>query len=783
MPPGSGPTTATGSDGRQRRIEDFRLLRGEARFLSDIPADGSLHAVVVRSPHAHAIVRSVDAAAARSMPGVALVLTGADLDADAIAPISAFGPATLSGKPVPIAAPPYELLARDRVRHVGEPVAFVVATSEEAALAASEAVLVDYDVLAAAVDPRAHDAIPGFEIELGDSAACDAAFAAADRVVEVDVFNQRVAAVPLEPRSAEAVPDGTRIILRTGTQAPHLLRRVLASDVFRWPEERLRVIVPDTGGGFGAKAPVYREQGLVVWAAVRTGRPVRWISTRTEAFQSDTAGRDMRSRIALALRADGRILALRARIEANLGAYLSYFGAVPANIGLAGLVGAYTIPCVDIVSRASFTNTLPVDAYRGAGRPEAIYAIERAIDKAARELGLAQDEMRRRNLVPREAIPYRTAVGTLYDSGDFKLSVDRVTALADVAGFPARRAQARAQGRLLGLGMAYYIERAAGGAEEAARIVLDAEGGADVMIGTMPAGQGHVTSYTQIVAQRLGLDPARIRIHQGDTDLVARGVGTFGSRSMPVGGSALRRAAERIIEILHPHASERLEAAAADVEFRNARFVVAGTDRGIGVAEVAAALHRAAAAEGTGQLPGGLGADISAQGTFQPVEPTFPNGCHACEIEIDPETGEAKLRRYSAVDDFGNEINPMLVDGQLHGGIAQGIGQALLESVVHDPHGQILTGSFMDYAMPRAADMPDIALARNPAPCLNNPLGLKGCAEAGAVCAPPAVINAILDALAPLGVGTIDMPATPQAIWNAIQKARVEPRSPETVNV
>ncbi len=546
----------------------------------------------------------------------------------------------------------------------------------------------------------------------------------------------------------------------------------------------MRFVVAGTDRSIGVAAVAHGPPSQGTGRRRRTpGRPVRWISTRTEAFQSDTAGRDMRSRIALALRADGRILALRARIEANLGAYLSYFGAVPANIGLAGLVGAYTIPCVDIVSRASFTNTLPVDAYRGAGRPEAIYAIERAIDKAARELGLAQDEMRRRNLVPREAIPYRTAVGTLYDSGDFKLSVDRVTALADVAGFPARRAQARAQGRLLGLGMAYYIERAAGGAEEAARIVLDAEGGADVMIGTMPAGQGHVTSYTQIVAQRLGLDPARIRIHQGDTDLVARGVGTFGSRSMPVGGSALRRAAERIIEILHPHASERLEAAAADVEFRNARFVVAGTDRGIGVAEVAAALHRAAAAEGTGQLPGGLGADISAQGTFQPVEPTFPNGCHACEIEIDPETGEAKLRRYSAVDDFGNEINPMLVDGQLHGGIAQGIGQALLESVVHDPHGQILTGSFMDYAMPRAADMPDIALARNPAPCLNNPLGLKGCAEAGAVCAPPAVINAILDALAPLGVGTIDMPATPQAIWNAIQKARVEPRSPETVNV
>ncbi len=784
MPSGSPDPAKPATTGRrEKRLEDSRLLRGEARFLSDIPAGDALHAVVLRSPHAHAMVRSIDVAAARAMPGVALVLTGADLEADGIRPIPAFGPPTLTGATVAIAAPAYELLARARVRHVGEPVAFVAAVSEDAALAAAEAIVVDYDPLDAATGPDALGAEPGFAIALGDRAATDAAFARAAHVVEIDVINQRVAAVPLEPRGAEAAPDGERIVLRTGTQAPHLLRRVLAKDVFGWPEERLRVIVPDTGGGFGAKAPVYREQGLVAWAARRTGRTVRWLSSRGEAFQSDTAGRDMRSHVALALAEDGRILAMRARIAANLGAYLSYFGGVPANIGLAGLVGAYAIAAVDISSQAFFTHTLPVDAYRGAGRPEAIYAIERAIDKAARTLKIAPDEIRRRNLVRREAIPYRTPVGTLYDSGDFVGSVDRLAALADIAGFPARRAAARGRGALLGLGIAYYIERAAGGAEEGARLTLDAEGGADVMIGTMPAGQGHVTAYTQLVAERLGLEPARIRIHQGDTDVVSRGVGTFGSRSLPVGGSALRRAIDRMVEILHPHAGDLLEAAHADIEFRNTRFVVAGTDRSIGVAALATALHRRGLVGGDTRLPGSLGADLSAEGAFQPVEPTFPNGCHACEIEIDPETGSATLRRYCAVDDFGNEINPMLVDGQLHGGIAQGIGQALLEAVVHDAHGQILTGSFMDYAMPRAADMPDMVLARNPDPCRNNPLGLKGCAEAGAVCAPPAVVNAVLDALAPLGVDAIDMPATPQAIWRAIESARANRRMPETENV
>jgi aerobic carbon-monoxide dehydrogenase large subunit len=749
----------------QRRLEDSRLLRGLGAYLDDLPAEGALRLAILRSPHAHARIVRIDARAARALPGVVAILTGAELDADGIKPIPALPMTMIDGTVVPVAPPAYELLARDTVRHVGDPVAAIVAESEAQALEAAEAIAVDYAELPSVPTPDDPRAPSGFDIALGDEAAVAAAFAAAHKIVDVEVVNQRLSAAPLETRNAEAEPDGARVILRTGTQAPHLVRRVLAGSVFGWPEETLRVIAPDTGGGFGAKAPVYREQGLAIWAARRTGRKVRWVASRGESFLSDTAGRAMRTWLALALAADGRILALRARVEADLGAYLSYFGAVPANVGLVGLVGVYAIPAAHVVSRGRFTNTAPVDAYRGAGRPESIYALERALDKAARALGLAPEEIRRRNVIPKSAIPYRTALRTLYDSGDFRGTLDRLLELADRAGFPARRARGEAAGRLRGFGLACYVERAAGGAEEAATVILDAEGGADVLLGTMSGGQGHVTAYTQIVADRLGLDPARIRVHQGDTDKIKRGVGTFGSRSLPVGGSALQRAIERLIENLTPSAAELLEAAVADVEFRDRGFAVVGTDRRVDIATLARAVSRE-------RLPGGLGADLSAQGTFQPVEPTFPNGCHACEVEIDPETGRVTLDSYVCVDDFGNEINPLLVDGQLHGGIAQGVGQALLEGVVHDDNGQVLTGSFMDYAMPRAGDLPMFRLARNPDPCRNNPLGLKGCAEAGTVCAPSVVIAAILDALSGLGVEHIDMPATPYKIWSAIQTAR-----------
>ncbi|MBN9498877.1 MAG: xanthine dehydrogenase family protein molybdopterin-binding subunit [Alphaproteobacteria bacterium] len=770
----SGPATpenrlAVGT--ARRRLEDARLLAGKGAYLDDLPSADTLRGVIARSPYAHAKIARIDATAARAIPGVALILTAADLDADGIKPIPALSAVKIDGTPVKIAPPPFELLARDTVRHVGDPVAFVVAETETIAMEAVEALAIDYEELTPVLSPDDAAALPGYEIALGDAAAVDAAFAVAHKIVELEVINQRLAGVPLEPRNAQGEPDGERVTLRTGTQAPHLVRRVLTADVFGWPEKQLRVIAPDTGGGFGLKATVMREQGLAVWAAKKLGRKVRWISTRSEAFLSDTGGRDMRTRIAVAFDKDAKILALRAAVSANLGAYLSYFGPVPANIGLVGMIGVYATPAAHITSRARFTNTAPVDAYRGAGRPESIYAIERALDKAAREFGIGPDEIRRRNVVPFAALPYRTPMGTLYDSGDFKGTIDKLVAFADVAGFAARRKESETRGRLRGLGLGCYIERAAGGAEEAATVILDAEGGADVLLGTMTQGQGHVTAYTQIVADRLGLDPARIRIHQGDTDVVARGVGTFGSRSLPVGGSALQRAIDKVVEGLTPLAAELLEAAAVDIEFRDAGFRIAGTDRVIDVPRVAKAFHER---RETGQrLPGGLGADLSAQGTFQPVEPTFPNGCHACEVEIDPDTGEVAVTRYSCVDDFGNEINPLLVDGQMHGALAQGIGQALLEHFVHDETtGQPLTGSFMDYAMPRAGDLPFFDLARNPDPCKNNPLGLKGCAEAGCIGAPPVVISAVLDALAPLGVKHIDMPATPYRVWKAIDDAR-----------
>ncbi len=759
-----------------KRREDERLLCGNGAYLEDLDMAGALTGVVLRSPYPHAQIVAIDTTAARALPGVRLILTGKDLALDGIGPIGAVPAVTLTGAALPVQAPDYTILARDVVRYVGDIVAFVVADDRDAALAACGSIAIDYEMLPVVTDPADPAATGGYTLMHGDPGATAAAFAAAAHVSTVTVTNPRVTGVPMETRGAWAHLDGNRIALTTGTQAPHLLRRLLAADVFGMPESGLRVITPDVGGGFGVKAATYREQALVVWAARRLGRAVKWVADRSEAFLSDTSGRDMVTTISLALSAEGKVRGLRADVVANLGAYLSYFAAMPANMGLAGLVGTYDIPAVEIHSRGRFTNTGPVCAYRGAGRPEAIYAIERAMDKAARDLGLSPMEIRRRNVISAEALPKLTPMGTIYESGDFPALLHKADVLADIAGFTARRAAAAQAGRLRGMGVITYIERCAGGAEEAARIMLDGDGGADVMLGTMTAGQGHATAYTQMVASRLALDPAKIRIHQGDTDVVSRGVGTFGSRSLPVGGSALHRAVDAVIEMARPIAADLLEAAVVDLEFHAGSYVVAGTDRAIPITEVArhAALQPGGSLSDDGRMRGSLGADLAADGTFKPMEPTYPNGCHVCEVEIDPETGEAWLDRYTAVDDFGNEINPLLVDGQVHGGLAQGIGQGLLERVVYDDDGQLVTGSFMDYAMPRASDMPDIVLARSPHPCLNNPLGLKGCGEAGATAAPPAVMNALLDALAALGVTHMDMPATPERIWRAMELARTD---------
>lgn len=765
--------SATGPDARAmrmgaapRRLEDARLLRGEGQFLEDLHRPDAAVAVVIRSQVPHARIVALDVAAAAALDGVHLVLTGADARAENLGAIPAARVPTLAGRPLDVAAPAYPILPFDTVRHVGEAVGLIVARDRATALHALDLVEAEYDLLPHALTPDSPHAEPGYALVHGDRAQTDAAFARAARRVSIRLVNQRVAAVPMETRNAMAWPDGGRMVLATGTQAPHLTRDVLARDVFGMDPAGLRLVTPDTGGGFGTKAPAYREQALVLWAARRLGMPVRWVAGRDEGFLSDAAGRDMLWSLELALDEDGEFLGLRADVRANMGAYHSLFGAVPANVGLAALAGVYRLPAVDIRSGGWFTHTAPVDAYRGAGRPEAIYALERLIDKAARTLGIDGFELRRRNLIPAASLPFRTVMGTTYDSGDFAACLETARTLSDFAGVPARKLASREKGLLRGFGVAAYVERAAGGAEEGARVALDDAGGADVMVGSMTAGQGHATAHVQLVAERLDLDPARIRFHQGDTDRVSRGVGTFGSRSLAVGGSALHRAIAGLVEKLRTPAGAVLECAEADLVFERGWFCVVGTDRRVHVS----ALARLARAD---RLPGGLACDPSADGIFQPKEPTYPNGFHMAEVEVDPETGVTRLAGYWAVDDFGNEINPMLVDGQVHGGVGQGLGQALLEQVHYDAgSGQLLTGSMMDYCMPRASDMPDMILARSPHPCANNPLGLKGCGEAGAIGAPPAIMNAIMDALSGLGVQGLDMPATPQAVWRAIRDAR-----------
>lgn len=749
-----------------RRMEDERLLRGAGRFLDDLDRPDAAVAVVIRSQVPHARIVAFDVSAARELDGVLLVLTGADAQAENLGTIPPFKVPTLKGQPLEVTGPEVRVLPVDTVRYVGEAVGLIVARDRASALAALDLVEIEYAALPHAMAPDSPHAEPGYRLHHGDKAETDGAFARAAYRVAIRLVNQRVAAVPMETRNALAWPEGDRMVIVTGTQAPHLTRDVLARDVFGVPQDAIRLVTPDTGGGFGTKAPIYREQALVLWAAQRLGMPVKWVAGRDEGFLADAAGRDMIWSLELALDGQGHFLGLRADVRANLGAYQSLFGAVPANVGLAALAGVYRLPTVDIRSGGWFTHTTPVDAYRGAGRPEAIYALERLIDKAARSIGLDGFELRRRNLIPATAIPFRTVMGTVYDSGDFSACLEAASTLSGFAGLAARKAGSAKAGLLRGFGVAAYVERAAGGAEEGARVELDGEGGADIMVGSMTAGQGHATAHVQLVAERLDLDPARVRFHQGDTDRVARGVGTFGSRSLAVGGSALHRAIATLVEKLAPPAAAIMECAEADLSFERGWFTIVGTDRRLHVNQIA----RMAKAD---RLPGGLDCDPSADGAFQPKEPTYPNGFHMAEVEIDPETGVTRVVAYSAVDDFGNEINPMLVDGQVHGGVGQGLGQALMEHVRYDePSGQLLTGSMMDYCMPRASDMPDMVLARAPRPCLNNPLGLKGCGEAGAIGAPPAIMNAIMDALSGLGVEHVDMPATPQAVWRAIQAAR-----------
>ncbi|MSP67224.1 MAG: xanthine dehydrogenase family protein molybdopterin-binding subunit [Alphaproteobacteria bacterium] len=775
-----------------RRKEDLRFLLGRGTYVDDITFPDLVHAVVLRSPHAHARIGAIDTGTAAGMQGVLRILTSADLEAAGIGTLPCLMGAADHGE-ARFVRTPRRALARGVVRHVGDGVALVIAETREGARDAADAIRVDYQPLPAVIDMRAairpespliwRD-VPrnlAFVWEGGDRAATEAAFAAAAHVVRIELVNNRLVSCAMEPRGTigQYDPVAERYTLHQSGQLPHIIRRQLAESVLKVPENRVRVLIPDVGGGFGTKACIFPEDALVLVAAKLVGRPVKWSGDRVEAFVADAHARDNLSTGEFALDAGGRFLGLRVTTLANLGAYLSQFGPfVPTECGARVLSGAYATPAVHATVRGVYTNTQPIDAYRGAGRPEAIYLVERLVDLAARHLGVGATELRRRNFIAPSAMPYRTPLGLTIDSGDFAANLTAGLARAGVDQAPARRRAAAARGRLYGLGIAYYIEACGGGANEAAEVRVTPTGAVTLLIGTMASGQGHQTAFAQIVAERLGVPFAEVEVVYGDTDRITHGRGTTGSRSLTVGGGALARSLERVIAKGRRIAGHLLEAAAEDVEFVAPRFRVAGTDRSVSFSQVAAAAYDHAALPRDVIEPG-----LDEIAHFVPDGFTFPNGCHVCELEIDPETGAVKITRYVLVDDFGTIINPLLVEGQVHGGLAQGIGQALLEECRFDElSGQLLSASFMDYAMPRADLVPTVELALNEGvPCRTNPLGVKGCGEAGAVGAPPAVVSALVDALAAFGITHIDMPATPERVWRLIQAAAARGSPPENL--
>ncbi len=763
-----------------RRVEDRRFITGRGNYVDDIHLPRQAHAFMLRSPHAHARISAIDATAARSAPGVLAVLTGEDLARDGIDSIPCVSAVT-NRDGSPAALPPRPALARDRVRHVGDTVAIVVAETAAAARDAAELISIDYEPLPAAVDavlaletgqPQLWDDAPGnlcFDWEVGDHAAVERAMPGARHRIVLELINNRVVVNSMEPRGAiaEYDPGEDTYTLWSSTQGSHFVRNLLAANVFEVPENRIRVITRDVGGGFGMKLFLYPEHVLVLWAAKKIGRPVKWISDRADAFMTDTQGRDNVTRLELALDDELRFLALEVGLVANMGAYLSNFAPeIPTISGAVMYSGVYAIPAIHVGVKGVFTNTVPVDAYRGAGRPEAAYAVERLVDYTARRLGVPPQELRRRNFIKPETMPYRTPLGLNYDSGEFARNMDQALAQVDLAGFPARRAEARARGRYRGLGHAVYIEQSGFPPDEFAELRFDPSGTLTILMGTQSSGQGHQTAYTQLAAERLGVAPEKVRVLQGDTAAISFGRGTGGSRSLPVGGAALVHAADKLIAKGRRIAAHLFEAAEADVEFADGVFTVTGTDRRIGIEEVARAAFDPA------RQPPGVEPGFAESGHFTPPQPTFPNGCHVCEVEIDPGTGHVDIVRYLVVDDFGTVVNPLLLAGQVQGGVAQGVGQAMLERTVFDPEtGQLLTGSLTDYCLARADDLPAIEFAYNVVPCRTNPLGIKGAGEAGAIGAPPALVNAVVDALAELGIEHLDMPLTPERLWHAIHEA------------
>ncbi|MED5411432.1 MAG: xanthine dehydrogenase family protein molybdopterin-binding subunit [Pseudomonadota bacterium] len=756
------------------RYEDDRLLSGEGRYVDDVNIEDQCYAAFVRSPHAHAKITSIDTSNASSLPGVLAIYTAADLKADGIGDIPCMAPAPNKDGSNCV-MPPRPALAEGRVRYVGDAVAVVIAENRALAQDAVEAVWVDYDLLPAVVE--INQAITDnanlvwgeaaknqcFDWEDGDAEATSKAFADASHVVELELVNNRVVPTSMETRGALAsIEEGTsRLTLHVSCQGVHVMRNLLATQIFNVAEENIHVTCSDVGGGFGMKIFLFPEYVCQLFAARKLDRAVKWISERSEAFMSDSHGRDHVSHLKVALDSDAKILGLQVNTVANLGAYLSNFAPfVATSAGVPMLVGCYDVPTAYVEVQGVFTNTAPVDAYRGAGRPEAIYAIERLLDVAAFDLGISPDEIRRRNFIREDQMPFATPLGSNYDSGNFQQNLEDALKLSNWSEFESRRTAAKSRGKLLGIGLASYIERCAGGSPEQARLEVANDGHITLYIGTLSNGQGHETAFRQILCERLGVAFEEVSIVQGDSDLIETGGGTMGSRSVPVGGAAIGSASEKIIEKAKLIAAELLETAVSDIEFDNGAFRIIGTDRVQTFHEVA----KAAAKDDD--------VAFDEKESFAPGEATYPNGTHVCELEIDNTTGEIEIVDYTVVDDFGNVINPLLLEGQVHGGIGQGLGQALLESCQYESDsGQLLSASFMDYTMPRADDFPPIRFDLNKVPCKTNPLGIKGAGEAGAIGAPPAIINAIVNALKDKGVRHVDMPVTPNRLWNIMKSA------------
>ncbi len=754
------------------RFEDPRLIRGGGRYIDDIVLPGMAFGCVVRSPHAHANIRAIDPAKAKAAPGVLAVITGADWAASGFGDLPV--PDGLKRRDgSPMYRPRYPALARDRVRFVGDPVAFVVAETRAQAMDAAELVAVDYAPLPAIVStadaaapgaPRAWDDCADnicFVAQFGDKAATDAAFARAAHVVRHRFVINRVTAASMEPRGGVGdynAADG-RYTLHSPVQRAHPIRADVAR-VVKVPESKVRVIAGDIGGSFGMKSPVFNETVLVLLAAKLVGRPVKWMSTRSEAFLSDPQGRDNVTEAELALDREGTFLGLRVRTTAAVGAYLQ--AGMPMFIMNAGtLAGVYRTPAMHADITAVFTNTNPVRPYRGNGRPEAAYVIERLVDLAADQLGIDPAELRRRNTIPADALPFKTGLTFTYDSGEFEKNMDLALKLADYPSFETRRADARKRGKLRGIGISNTIERAGAASFEGAEIRFDRSGAVTLFSGSVSHGQGHETIYKQLVCDRLGLDPSEVQYEQGDTDKLFFGEGTGGSRSATIGGSAFHMATEKIADKGKRIAAHALKVEVDAVKFFDGVFSSPMTNQTLTIKDVAKAAANPA------RLPAGMEAGLIATAVYRAPVENFPNGCHICEVEIDPETGAVEIVRYSVVDDVGTVLNPLLLHGQIHGGVAQGVGQVLLEDIRWDESGQLITGSFMDYAMPRADDLCAIRTDSNPVPTRTNPLGVKGAGEAGSVGALPAVANALVDALSPLGVRHIDMPATPERVWRA----------------